>query len=84
MGQSDGIVFNWAKSENRLVLTRNYDDFLLLHQKTSSHPGILVVCLDNDSSKDLSRKAIVKAIANIETAQIPLASEFVVLNQWNY
>jgi hypothetical protein len=29
-------------------------------------------------------KAIVKAIANLETANVPLANQFISLNHWNY
>jgi hypothetical protein len=39
---------------------------------------------DADSSKDMSFKAIVGAIANLEAASFPLANQFVSVNQWNY
>jgi hypothetical protein len=32
----------------------------------------------------MSFKAIVNAIANLETANVPLANQFISLNQWNY
>jgi hypothetical protein len=32
----------------------------------------------------MSRKAIVTAIANLEAANMPLAHQFILLNQWNY
>ncbi|EAZ87910.1 DUF433 domain-containing protein [Crocosphaera chwakensis] len=60
------------------------DDFLKLHKKTSLHPGILVICQDDDSAKDMSYKSIVKAIANLEVASIPLTNQFISLNHWNY
>ena len=83
-GQSDEIVLFYAISNNRLLLTRNYDDFLLLHQTTPNHPGILVICQDDNPAKDMSFKAIVKAIANLEAASIPLTNQFISLNHWNY
>ncbi|MGK7877134.1 MAG: DUF5615 family PIN-like protein [Xenococcaceae cyanobacterium] len=84
VGLDDEIIFENAKKEERLVLTRNYDDFQTLHQANPNHPGILVIYSDADVSKDMSFKAIVKAIANLEAANIPLANQFISLNQWNY
>ena len=68
----------------RLVLTRNYDDFQALHFSNPIHPGILIVYTSQDYSKDMSFKTIVRAIANLEAANIPLANQFISLNQWNY
>ena len=62
-GEDDSIVFNYARREERLVLTRNYDDFQELHEANPDHSGVLVVCQDDDFSKDMSFKEIVKAIA---------------------
>ena len=67
-GQTDEIVFNYAQQEKRLLLTRNYDDFLSLHVANPNHSGILVICENNDPSKNMSFKEIVTAIANLETA----------------
>ncbi len=83
-GQPDEVVFDYARKEGRLILTRNYDDFQLLHIANPGHSGILVVCENNDPSKDMSFKTIVKAIANLEAAMIPLTNQFIALNYWNY
>lgn len=83
-GQSDAVVFDYARKERRLVLTGNYDDFQVLHEANPVHPGILVVYRDANRSKDMSFKAIVRVIANLEAANIPLANQFISLNQWNY
>ncbi len=83
-GEPDEVVFDYARAEVRLVLTRNYDDFQALHFSNPLHPGILVVYTSQDYSKDMSFKAIVRAIANLEAANIPLANQFISLNQWNY
>ena len=83
-GQADSVVFDYARKERRLVLTRNYDDFQALHQANSLHPGILVVYHDDNYSKNMSHQEIVNAIANLETAGIPLANQFIALNHWNY
>lgn len=83
-GQPDEIVFDYAQREKRLILTRNYDDFQALHNANPNHSGILVICEDQNTSKNLSFKEIVKALANLETANIPLANQFIALNHWNY
>ena len=83
-GEDDSVVFNFAVREQRLILTRNYLDFQELHETIPEHPGILVVCQDDDLFKDMSFKEIVKSIANLEAAKIPLANQFISLNHWNY
>jgi hypothetical protein len=48
------------------------------------HPGILAVYRSANSSKNMDRKDIVRAIANLEAANIPIANQFISLNYWNY
>ncbi len=83
-GQPDFIVLEYAKHANRSVLTFNCDDFEELHVLNPNHRGILVVYQDADRSKNMTFKDMVKAIANIEVANIPLTNQFLILNQWNY
>jgi len=84
MSQPDPVVLDYARSDNRILLTHNCRDFEALHQEDPHHPGILVIYENKDYSKDMSRGAIVKAIANLEAANIPLANQFISLNHWNY
>ena len=83
-GKEDFLVLDYARVKNRILLTQNCDDFEALHQANSEHPGILAVYQNNDRSKNMSRKELVKAIANIETAGITFANQFISLNQWSY
>jgi predicted nuclease of predicted toxin-antitoxin system len=83
-GKFDDEVMEYARQNERIVLTRNYDDFQELHEANPIHPGILVIYQDGDSSKDMSHQKIVKAIANLEASGIPLANQFTALNHWNY
>lgn len=83
-GSPDSIVLDYARTNDRLVLTYNCNDFEELHKVQPLHPGILAVYRDNNSSKNMSFKEIVKAIANLEAAMMPLANQFISLNQWNY
>ena len=83
-GQPDPVVLNYARQNNRILLTHNCRDFEALHQEDPNHPGILLIYENKDYSKDLSRQAIVRALANLETASVPLANQFISLNSWNY
>lgn len=83
-GQFDPVVLNYARENERIVLTHNCRDFEALHLENPNHPGILAVYRDADSSKNMSRQAIVKVIANLEAAMISLTNQFIALNHWNY
>jgi predicted nuclease of predicted toxin-antitoxin system len=83
-GQPDPVVLNYARQNNRILLTHNCRDFEALHQENPRHPGILAIYENRDYSKDLSRGEVVKAIANLEAANIPLSNQFISLNHWNY
>lgn len=83
-GTRDALVLDYAIRENRVLLTRNCDDFEDLHEANPLHPGILAVYQNENYAKDLSRQEIVKAIANLEAARIPLTNQFMALNHWNY
>jgi predicted nuclease of predicted toxin-antitoxin system len=83
-GAVDSVVLDYARESNRVLLTQNCDDFKALHEENPDHPGILAIYHNDDRSKDMSRQAIVKAIASLEAANIPLVNQFISLNQWNY
>ena len=73
-------------SGDLVLLTRDYDDFLDLHDLVQDthgrHAGILVIRSDNDASRDMKDRDFVRAIANLEAANAPIANEFNVLNHW--
>lgn len=81
-GKSDMEVFAYAQQTERVLLTRNGKDFLLLHQADPNHAGILVECQDADASKNMSYTQIVAAIAAIEASGWRLHGEFVSINAW--
>ncbi len=84
MSQPDSVVLSYARQNNRILLTLNCQDFQALHRASPNHPGILAVYQEANPLKKMSFKAIVAAIANLEAANIPLANQFIPLNQWNY
>ncbi|MGG6239959.1 DUF5615 family PIN-like protein [Nodosilinea sp. AN01ver1] len=83
-GVSDDAVLDYATQQSRVLLTRNCSDFLDLHQVPFAHSGILAVYQDAEPAKNMSYRAIATAIGNLETSGVPIANQFIVLNQWNY
>ena len=86
LGASDARHFEYA-TRNRLALqTRNYDDFVELHdvvQAAQGTPyGILVVRLDNDPRRDMTDHGIVNAIGKLESANVPTLNQIHILNHW--
>jgi predicted nuclease of predicted toxin-antitoxin system len=85
-GSRDASHFRHAIAEDRLVLTRNRGDFEALHdlvmQVRGHHPGIMIVCLENDRKRDMKNNDIVRAVGNLESSGIRLADEVHILNQW--
>ncbi|HJT77996.1 MAG TPA: DUF5615 family PIN-like protein [Gemmataceae bacterium] len=85
-GEKDPVHLMCAIEHDRILLSHNHDDFMLLHRLvllvSGHHPGILTVRRDNDRSRDMKPREIVRAIRNLEAAGVPIADELYVLNQW--
>jgi hypothetical protein len=85
-GKADAAHFMYAIRNRRVLLTRNYEDFRLLHDLIllagGHHPGILVVRTDNDPARDMSPGAIVHAIQKLMASDLPMADAYQVLNHW--
>ncbi len=88
IGDGDDAVFAAAIANNRIVLTINCVDFISLsvslNEQGVQHPGVLLVYLQNDPTRDMSYDRIVKAIENLEGTQVPLSNAFHSLNQYDY
>ncbi|MCE9533477.1 MAG: DUF5615 family PIN-like protein [Planctomycetes bacterium] len=86
MGAEDAVHLTHAIRDGRCCLTKNYDDYWILHtlvmQAQGKHRRILVVFQDNDPSRDLTPKGIVIAIRKLETAGVPIENEYITLNHW--
>ena len=69
-----------------VLLTRDHDDFLDLHDLVRAthgrHAGILVVRADNDPARDMKDRDIIRALAHLEAARVPIENEFQILNHW--
>jgi predicted nuclease of predicted toxin-antitoxin system len=86
VSEPDPVHLTRAIRDGRVCLTKNYNDFWLLHlllmQAKGSHPGVLVIRQDNDPTRDLTQKGIVASIRKLESSGMPIANEYIVLNQW--
>lgn len=85
-GEADAAHLTHAITETRVLLTRNYGDFEYLHNlilvARGRHPGIVVVRQDNDPKRDLTPRGIVRALAKLEAAGVPIADSYHILNHW--
>jgi hypothetical protein len=85
VGASDARHLASCAMQGPALVTRDYDDFFDLHDLVQAtqgrHRGILVVRADNDPSRDMKDRDI-RAIANLEAAQMAIENEFHVLNHW--
>src|SRR5262245_40852105 len=85
-GQEDVIHLMRSIQTNRSLLTRNYDDFKLLHDLVLSsggrRPGIMVVRRDNDPSREMSNRAVVQAVAEVSHSGATFRYSFYILNHW--
>jgi hypothetical protein len=85
-GAPDGVHLTHTLRDDRVCVTRNHDEFWILHnllkQAQGHHPGIFVVRQDNDPTRDLTPKGIVSAIRKLEAAGVPIQDEFIILNHW--
>ena len=70
----------------QVLLTRDHDDYLDLHDLVQAtkgrHAGILVVRYDNDPARDMKDRDIVRALANLEASGLAIENEFHILNHW--
>ena len=82
----DPVHLTYAVVQDRVFLSHNHRDFEQLHDLIRAvqghHPGILVVRKDNNPKRDLSVPGIVRAIANLLAAGVPIADTYQVLNHW--
>lgn len=85
-GQTDARHLVYALRANRVMVTRNYDDFRdlheLVHEAQGQHEGMLVIRSDNDPGRDMTRRQIVVAIGRLAAAGVPIANELYILNHW--
>jgi hypothetical protein len=84
LGRSDAVQLTYGIHENRVCLTGNSEDYeelhLLVREAKGAHAGIMVVRHDNDPTRDLTPKGTVAASRKLESAGVPIANEYIILN----
>jgi predicted nuclease of predicted toxin-antitoxin system len=84
--EDDAVHLAHAINEGRVAISEDHDDFGNLHHlilcAQGHHPGIWVVRRDNNPKRDLKPSGIVRAIAKLTMAGVPILDNFHVLNQW--
>jgi hypothetical protein len=78
----DVEVLEFAVQSGRVLLTRNAQDFFILHKSNTNHLGILAEYQDQDGSKNMSAPEVVRAVSNIERSGWEIAGQFISLNAW--
>jgi predicted nuclease of predicted toxin-antitoxin system len=85
-GADDPVHMLYAARQSLILLTGNHVDFRVLHQlirtTRGKHPGIFVVRRDNDATRDMKDQDIVRAIAKLQAAGVPVEGELHILNHW--
>jgi hypothetical protein len=85
IGRPDPVHLIHCIDVQRILVSKNYDDFELLHylvlRAGGRHPGILAIRKDN-SRRDMSPSRIATAIAKLSAAGIGVENEFIILNHW--
>ena len=85
-GSSDPRHFLHALEQRWVLMTKDHEDFFVLHRivraSQGQHAGILAVRADNDARRDMKDADIARAIHNLEQAGVPIANEFHILNHW--
>jgi predicted nuclease of predicted toxin-antitoxin system len=78
-GAPDAEIFELAKRQRRVLLTRDCRDFLLLHVGDPKHNGLLLIYEDGDE-RDMTPSQIAAAIAQLEQSTAPLKGRCITLN----
>lgn len=85
-GTSDARHLEYAILHDLVMLSADRRDFWELHDVILAaggrHPGILIVRFDNDPTRDMKPGHIAGALAKLERAGVPIASQLIVLNHW--
>jgi hypothetical protein len=85
-GASDAQHLIHAMRHGLVLMTRNYEDLLDLHEVVHAaqgkHYGMLIIRFDNDPTRDMTPRHIVQALTTLEAARVPLVNQVYILNHW--
>lgn len=83
-GAPDDRVLEYARHTNRVLLTRNCEEFRERQRSQPDHPGICGIYRERDPRKLLSHAGICRALANLEASGLDLTGQFFSLNAWSF
>jgi hypothetical protein len=85
-GANDPVHLAHAAANGFTVVTKDPDDYTLLHQEWQqqgrAHAGILLVYEENTRGKNMGPAEIARAIGRLLATGLPLANELHILNHW--
>jgi hypothetical protein len=85
---ADPVHFSYAVQHGLGLITKIPVDFQRLHEAVPTHPGLILICQDNDPSRDMNYAEIVQALANLEATYadsgLLLAGAHHELNHWRF
>ena len=86
MGDPDPKQFIYAIGQDRILMTRNADDFKLLHELVVTagghHPGIIITHFEKNAARDFTPRGIVVALGKLAASGLAFLDEVHILNQW--
>jgi Domain of unknown function (DUF5615) len=86
LGHPDAVQLTYAVQNSRVLVSRNHDDFADLHvlidATGGTHPGILIVCRENNPRRDMTSHGIVRALKYLLASGTQVRNQLIVLNQW--
>ena len=81
-GQDDITVFGKAVETQRVILTRNCDDFIEIADSGARHSGILLHY--PNGQVQMSHDAIAKSIWNIENTIGDISNQVIAIDHWQF
>jgi len=85
-GKPDPVQLGFAIRHQRVLITANHRDFEYSHDLVLAsgghHSGILAIRKDNDPSRDMLLRAIVRTIRRVTESLVVLDDICQALNQW--
>ena len=85
-GIHDGLHFLYAASQAIPIMSRNIDDFKALHKFGlgigGHHSGLILIHDEADRRKNMRPDQIVRALTNLEAANLSLLDQLISLNHY--
>ncbi len=86
VGRPDPVQLIYSVNTDRVLLSRNHRDFQILDDLVQAtggnHPGILIVCRENNPRRDMTPRGIVRALQKLLDSGTPIRNQLIELNHW--